>query len=251
MESERLIQAITRIVPIELARGLVDEFLEIRRDLATKTLGRSAPGKFVETYVQILQHIARGSYETAPKVDDYLDKRAEGDTSLPDGLRICGARIARSIYTLRNKRNIAHKGEVDPNSFDLAYVHQAASWIIAEMIRNAAGITMQEAGALIEFVQVPVGDLVEEIDGVRLVHANVTVGAELLILLHSHYPDPVSLPAIKQSLVARNSGTVGNKLREMTNKKLVVGSTVNGYRLTQAGHKAASEEIRTIQKTAK
>src|SRR5207249_2219977 len=105
-----------------------------------------------------------------------------------DGLRVCAARIARSIYTLRNKRNIAHKSDIDPNSFDLAFINQGASWIMAELLRNASGISMQEAGALIELVQAPVGTLVEEIDGTRLVHADVGLQGEVLILLHSHYP---------------------------------------------------------------
>ena len=51
------------------------------------------------------------------------------------------------MYTLRNKRNIAHANEVDPNTVDLSLGHQSAGWILAELIRNAAGITMEEAGA--------------------------------------------------------------------------------------------------------
>jgi hypothetical protein len=47
---------------------------------------------------------------------------------------------------------------------------------------------VQEAGALIELIQAPVGTLVEEIDGTRLVHADVPVRTEILILLYSHYP---------------------------------------------------------------
>src|SRR5262249_51559347 len=104
----------------------------MREDAATKTLGRASPGKFVETLVQLLQFKARGSYDPVPKVDDYLHKQVENEASLPEGLRFCAARIARSMYTLRNKRNIAHKNEIDPNTFDLAFVHHASSWIMAE-----------------------------------------------------------------------------------------------------------------------
>jgi hypothetical protein len=121
-------------------------------------------------------------WSAKPNVDDYLNNKVE-QTTLPDGLRICGARIGRSIYTLRNKRNIAHKGVVDPNTFDLAYIHQGAAWIMAELIRSATGISLQEAGALIELVHAPVGTLVEDIDSTRLVHADVSVRVELLILL--------------------------------------------------------------------
>ena len=105
---------------------------------------------------------------------------------------------------------------------------------------------MQEAGALIALVQVPAGELVEDIDGVRIVHADVPTKIEILILLHSHYPDPVSRTAINKSLSRRNPGTLGNSLRELVEKKLIVGGGEEGYRLTQPGHKAASDEIRAL-----
>jgi len=52
----------------------------------------------------------------------------------PEGLRICATRFARSVYPLRNERNIAHKNPVDPNTFDLALAHQCAAWIMAELL---------------------------------------------------------------------------------------------------------------------
>jgi hypothetical protein len=166
--------------------------------------------------------------------------------SIPEGLRVCGARIARSIYTLRNKRNIAHKNEVDPNTFDLAFAHQGAAWIIAEMTRTASGLTMQQAGELIELVQAPVGSLVEEIDGTRLVHADLSVGGEILVLLHSHYPKAIPLANITTSMKARSAGSVQNRLSKMRAEKLVHGDAKSGYRLTQAGHAAAVAEIKSL-----
>jgi hypothetical protein len=121
---------------------------------------------------------------------------------LPDGLRICAARFARAIYTLRNKRNILHKGEVEPNTIDLACIHQAATWIVSEFIRNATGVTMEEAGALIALVQAPVGTLIEDIDGVRLVHADVSD------------PDPVSMDAVLASLSRHSKTSVQTSRRE-------------------------------------
>lgn len=93
-----------------------------------------------------------------PDVDLYLDKKAM-ESSLPDGLRICAARVARSVYTFRNKRSIAHKNEIDPNIIDLGYIFHATSWIMAEFIRNASGTTMDEAARLIALLQAPLGPL--------------------------------------------------------------------------------------------
>jgi hypothetical protein len=150
------------------------------------------------------------------------------------------------MYTLRNKRNIAHKNEVDPNIYDLAFIHSGAAWIMAELIRNASSLTMQEAGELIELVQIPVNDLVEEIDGIRLVHADVSIKAEILILLHSQYPQRVMLKEILSSMKARSAGSVQNRLGEMKHNKLVHGNPKEGYRLTLAGHAAAVIEIKVL-----
>jgi hypothetical protein len=208
MDEGRLAHALGGILDQALARELVGDFVKLRQDCATVTLERASPGKFVETFVQCMQYMATGKYDAKPDVDGYLSKKAENETALPEGLRVCAARLARSIYTLRNKRNIAHKNPVDPNAFDLALSHQAAAWLMAELLRNASGVSMQEAGALIQLVQAPVGTLVEEIDGIRLVHAETSVKGEMLILLHSHYPDRVQVAEILNSMRARSAGSI-------------------------------------------
>jgi hypothetical protein len=246
MDKARLFHALQPLVGSDLARDLALNFVNIRSDLATKTLERSSPGKFVETFVQRLQYIATGRYDVKAEVDDYLSKQAENAASLPEGLRICAARVARSIYTLRNKRSIAHKNEVDPNTFDLAFVYQGAAWIVAELIRTASGLTMQQAGELIDLVQAPVGSLVEEIDGIRLVHAALSVRGEILVLLHSQYPQVMPLTSVLISMKARSAGSVKNRLGKMRTEKLVHGDAKSGYRLTQAGHAAAVAEVESL-----
>ena len=78
---------------------------------------------------------------------------------------------------------------------------------MAELLRNATGISMEDAGALIEKVQTPVGTLVEEIEDTRLVHTELSVTDELLVLLHSVYPEYMAVADIMQSLKARDQGT--------------------------------------------
>lgn len=246
MQRERLFSALAPKLGDKLAGDLIGDFLKVRTDLATHTLERASPGKFVETFVQCLQHLTTGSFETAPKVDHYLDKVAPEALMLPEGLRIVATRVARSIYTLRNKRNIAHKGELDPNVIDLALVHHANVWVLSELVRSVAALPMAEAAALVQLLQVPVGSLIEDIDGVRLVHADVPVTSELLILLHSHYPDQLPTSVILESLSRRSAKTVRNRLRELAEAKLLQGSGSAGYRLTTAGHRRAAEIINAI-----
>ena len=161
--------------------------------------------------MQCLQWLSSGRYDAKPSVDQTLQK-IEGETALPEGLRFSGARTARAIYTMRNKRNIAHIGEVDPNAIDLAFTAQASAWIMCELVRVSTGVSMEEAGRVIEFLQMPTDELIQDIHGVRLVHGDFGVRDELLILLRSFYPDHVPTAAILKSLERWNEGSVKNKL---------------------------------------
>lgn len=243
MNKNRLVNVLTGLVEKKLAEGLVDHFVRIRLDCTTKTLGRTSSGKFVEVFIQCLQWMSSGKYERQPNVDNYLRAQVENEKKLPEGLRFCGSRIARAIYTMRNKRNIAHQGEVNPNTVDLQFIYQAAAWIMAEMVRCSSYTSMEEAGAIIRLLQTPVGTLVEEIKGVRLVHAKVSVRVEILILLHSHYPDSVPVTDIMKSLRGRNVQSVRKRLGELRSEKFIFGDNKTGYQLTNTGYAEAISQV--------
>lgn len=246
MDERRLSGAIESLVGKALAQEIAADFLKLRCDVATGTLERASAGKFVESFVQCLQAISSGKHCGAPSVDDYLNNRVENDTTLPDGLRLCGSRVARSIYTMRNKRNIAHKGEIDPNRIDLEFTHHGAAWIMAELVRCATGITMEEAAALIELVRAPVGTLVEEIDGVRIVHARVPLRLEILLFLHSQHPTPARSAQLVD-WAGKSSAVIRSRLSELRRQRLIVGDGNKGFRLTSPGYITASAEIQRLQ----
>jgi len=231
-------------LPSDLAKELVSDFLQIRHDVASRTLGRSSPGKFAESVVQALQHLERGNFDKQPVVDDYLKNLESRSTSLPDGLRICAGRITRAMYTLRNRRNILHKGDVDPNEYDLRFLVASAQWVMAEFVREFSGSTMQQAGMLIAQVQAPVGTLVEDFGNKRIVHGRLSAKEEILVLLHSYHPQEITIAVIVANLDRRDAGAVKKALRELWRTKRVEGSASAGYRLTSAGLQDALEVIR-------
>jgi hypothetical protein len=57
MDTARLKAALTTALPTELACELVDSWMKLRLDTATQVLEKATAGKFVETLVQILQHL--------------------------------------------------------------------------------------------------------------------------------------------------------------------------------------------------
>lgn len=246
MDANGLVSLLSTKLPPAIAHDIVTQFVQIRQDVASKTLGRSAPGKFVETVVQALQYLERGAFDAQPKVDDYLRNVDTRASTLPDGLRTCTSRICRSMYTLRNKRNIAHKAEVDPNEYDLRFLVAASQWVLAEFVREFGTTTMQQAGNLVAQVQAPVGTLVEDFGARRLVYGVSSTKDEILVLLQSHYPGEVTEAALIASLDRHTERTVKNGIRQLWKDKLLEGSTKDGYRLTLPGLAFTGDLIRRV-----
>jgi len=236
MKKDELIKIFSAKINIKLATDLVSEFLELKADCTTQTLGRAPIGKFVETVVQCLQYLESRKYDVKPNVDDFLKNLENRASSLDDGLKICCSRIARAIYTLRNKRNILHKGDVDPNLYDLILAFNCAQWIMTELVRQTAGLSMAEAGKTVGFLQLPIGPQVEEIDGRKIIYGNVTVEEEVLIYLHSHYPVAMPLPEIKKSLDRRANSSISNALKKLWQSKSVHKDDSGKFKLTKKGY---------------
>jgi hypothetical protein len=236
VEKGALIDALAKKIPRNLCEDLVNEFIELRKDVATKTLGRAPSGKFVETFVQMMECLEAQNYSPKPDIEQYLKNVESRALSLDDGLRIVGARVARGMYALRSKRNILHKGNVDPNTYDLRYLLHGAQWLIAELLRNISGLKMEESGRLVEMVYAPVGQLVEDTGFRRLVLHDVEYPTEeILILLHSHYGTVTTLKTIQESLNRRTDREVRNGLASLWKRKLIDGSAKDGYVLTTKG----------------
>jgi len=243
-----IVKALSGIVPRSLAESFVGEFVTIRRDFLTGTLGRAAPGKFVEDLVRVLQQLETGTAEAKPDIDEYL-RKVENKVALDEGLRVCAARIGRGMYTLRNKRTIAHTGSVDPNRYDLAYLYHAAQWVMAELIRQCAGITMADAGRIIEYIEAPITLLVEDFGGFQTVLPNATVEEEILALLRHRYPNSMDAAELKSSMRRRSPNSVTNSLRKLWQMKLV--EEVSGaYKLTSNGVRRAEDVLRTWAENA-
>jgi len=243
LRRDELVKLLATKLPKQIAEGLADEFLQIRVDVATGTLGRASAGKFVENMVKALQYLDGKSFEAKPDVDGYLRKMDSSGANLDDGLKICASRVARSVYTLRNKRSIAHAGEVDPNSYDLQYLLYGAQWVLAELVRVIAGSSMKEAGRLVEAITAPVGGLVDDIGGRKVVHGELTAPEEILVLLHHHHPDTVATAEIRAALRRRDGSTIREAIRKLWLEKLIEGDLADGFQLTSRGYTRASELV--------
>jgi hypothetical protein len=244
LDKAALVNLLISRIPKNLAEDILTEFLQIRQDVATATLGRASPGKFVETLVQILQHLESGHYDQQPNVDAYLRGLESKAVPMEDGLRVCAARVGRAMYTFRNKRNILHKGAVDPNAYDLQFLYGASQWILAELVRQTTGQDMAEAGALVAQIQAPIGAIVEDFADKAVVLHKLATPDEVLVLLRHKYPETLSRDEITYSLDRRNADTVRKALVDLWKDKSIEQLADKRYKLTKKG---LAEAIRIVQ----
>lgn len=244
MTPSELISELKKHLPDGLAADLVNQFMSIRMDVATGTLERSAPGKFVETMVQVLQYLASGSYNKSFKsgeVDDFLKNTESRPINLPQDLKIVLTRVARGMYSLRSKRGIVHKGVINPNIYDLRYLYSAAQWALCEITRHALSTDIDTAGKLVEFIQVPASSLVEDFGDKRLVLRIGTAEEELLTLLFHYYPVPQLTSQLYKDMDRRAQSTVSNAITATHRRRLIEGNQKTGYKLTTLGYQHAVE----------
>lgn len=249
MTAAELKDELKNYLPTELAADLVDQFMSIRMDVTTQTLGRVAPGKFVETAVQVLQYLASGAYTKSFKsgeVEDFLKNTEARPLNLPQDLKIVLTRVARGMYSLRSKRGIAHKSAIDPNIYDLRYLYSAAQWVLCEITRHALSADMDTAGRLVEFIQVPASSFVEDFGDKRLVLRTGTAVEELLILLLHYYPMPILSSQLHKDMNRCASSTVSNASTALYRQRFIEGNKKTGYKLTTLGYQRAIELVSKI-----
>jgi hypothetical protein len=247
MTPSELIAELKKHLPDKLAADLVNQFMSIRMDVATQTLERAAPGKFVETVVQVLQYMYSRSYTESFKsgeVEDFLKNTEARPINLPPDLKIVATRVARGMYSLRSKRGIIHKGTIDPNIYDLRYLYSAAQWVLCEITRQVLSTDIDTAGKLVEFIQVPPSSLVEDFGDKRLVLRVGTTEEELLTLLLHYYPTPVLTSQLYRDMNRRAQSTVSNARTALYRRRFIEGNKKAGYKLTTLGYQRTIELVR-------
>ena len=94
---------------------------------------------------------------------------------------------------------------------------------------------------LMEQIEMPVDGLVEAVEGRKIVHGDLTVAEEVLVLLMSSYPEPVPRADVAKSIDRRSAGSVGNAVRALWKDKLLHQTDGNEIVLTNRGMKSATK----------
>ncbi len=144
--------------------------------------------------------------------------------------------VAKSIYTLRSKKKVAHFKEIDPNFIDAKYVIEASDWIFSQLLLFMEKINEHKMKEVLDkFVErkLPVVEKFED-GSILILKENLPFSDELLLLLYINYPKRVKKDEIIFSVKPKYPQLLSTTLRRLERKKFI-HINKNGIKLTKLG----------------
>ena len=142
-------------------------------------------------------------------------------------------RVAVSIQTLRNKKNVAHIKTIDPCFLDSYYCASSCDWILSELAMLFYTSDPKEAKELIDsFVKKKV-PLVEEFEeqSIVILKKDISLFDRILITAYHFYPQRLSNSFLNKQIKSTN---VYGTLQRLEDEKLIHRND-EGSKLTQLG----------------
>lgn len=219
----------------QLPSDLVDFFLNSYKEIKENyLLERHEPselngGKLVESCFRILQQETSGAY-TAPGVNtpDMIGKLRAFEqlsaTSTIESFRIHIPRTLATIYNIRNKRGVGHlSGDVNPNHVDATLISACADWVLAEFLRIYYSCSLDDAQQMVNAISVRPTFLVHDIANLkRVLNPNLKQRDQVLVLLASAYPNPVSEQNLIKWIEPKSKATFVNSiLKKLHSERLI------------------------------
>jgi len=195
-----IVASITSSSTPELAERLLKELDELHQRYAAGDLRPSELGgaRFSEAAFRICQHVCTGSHtpvgKTLPGLHKLLPELENAPAARVDEtFRLHIPRTLRLIYDLRNKRDVAHLGDVSPNHPDAELILSCAGWVVAEIVRVAHQCSADDAQRIVDaLVERRTPLLYEEGDLVRVLDPSLGYREQVLLVLHHYHPQWVA-----------------------------------------------------------
>jgi hypothetical protein len=192
-------------------------------------------GKFVEHVFRGLEFIRTGTAPKEIKSPAATAKLLEGDTSLPETIRMLIPRIALAmIYDVRSKRGAVHVKEIDPRNIDVDLAAKAASWVVAELVRLYHVSSEAEVNTEMTALTRATFPLLETIKGEDFVSRKVPVGIEVMLLLGKKGGDGATRSQLGK-MSRYTSPRVTEAVQELEKERLIHKTGDGAFHLTGSG----------------
>jgi hypothetical protein len=143
--------------------------------------------RFSEAVFRILQWATTGTYtpiggSTLPVPQ--LVGQLQNATGVDDSLRIHIPRTLQAVYDIRNRRNVAHLGNIAIGLQDSGLVVHILDWVMTELVRLYHNVSANEAQKIIEDIVKKEVPAIQVIDGFPRLLKDVPGTDHIVLLLY-------------------------------------------------------------------
>lgn len=180
-------------IPTEPANYLDAEFAKIQEHYLLSEFDDLLvdSGRMCEAMLRYLEWRMTGTYtaidgRSKPNRNQVFGA-GRNSTTIEPSMRQQGINLTETVMDLRNNRNAAHLGDIDPNIIDAMTAYQILSWVVAELIRVEASVDPKALQELVnKFAERPIPVIYSGAGKPTVLDANIGHDDEVLVLLYDN-----------------------------------------------------------------
>jgi hypothetical protein len=241
---------LTTIIGADLARQLIDSYVEMQRRYFSGDWKPSEldGGQFCEAVARSMYFIDTGNTTTdlpGKIIECLLDKgKNPGTHKLTKQNRDHFCRVLQTVYKFRNDRGVAHiSSAYTANYTDATLVVTAVKWMFAEFLRLSWNNDRDKVAEIIETITQIEHPLIHELDGKPLVlSAALSAPEEILVLLNRSSSGRLSRDELK-AYVRNTPNAISTAISRLIKSREVRESDAEEIIITPIGEKRVREQI--------
>ncbi len=193
MITEDIKNAFKKNYPDELINGIFDNYEKALKQFRLENwqyCGNEI-GQFVEIARRMIEYDLTGNYtpltEKLPLFNQAeLNKFESASSTINETFRIIIPRRLHSMYCIRSKRGMIHKGDIDPNKMDASVLLQDAKWVLAEFFRMCTSYSIEKSEEIISSIISKERSLIWDTgDVLRILDTKMSAKSKVLCLLYA------------------------------------------------------------------
>ncbi|MBR3150035.1 MAG: hypothetical protein IKF64_07685 [Eubacterium sp.] len=190
---EDIKQCFKTYYPDELINGIIDNYEKALKQyrLENWQYCGNEIGQFVEIARRMIEYDLTGNYTPLNKKlanfnQTELNKMENASSNIDETFRIIIPRRLHSMYCIRSKRGMIHKGKIDPNKMDASVLLQDAKWILAEFFRMCTSYSIDKSEEIISSIIYKDSPLIWDTGGtLRVLETKMPAKNQVLCLLYT------------------------------------------------------------------
>ncbi len=249
---ENILNQLENHIDRNLLNRLLQEYKEVKENFFSQDWEKTGihAGKFCEITIAILQYLKTGKAINLNDIkfgEIYCELiNMPKQTPEDEVVTLIIPRVARSAYTIRSKRSIAHIKDVDPSYLDCTFLTAVCDWIMSEFLRlyhtSNAKVVNDIISGLIER-EVPI---IEEFGtDIMILKPSLSGRIQILFVLYYFYPEFVDEKNLSKFIKNKTCANITTSLRNLEKDGFIYRKNKK-CKLTKRGIKYMEDQYRKL-----